>query len=229
VPTQVARTAKSATESERRVLVLSGSKGGCGKSTICRNVLVAAKQAGLSAIGIDMDRQATLTKWAERRQHARVAVPECVSVDVFPARVTGWEDALSDATSADLIVVDTAPSVEEHMASVLALCRAATLTVVPTGSTDDDLDSVIPWMKTLLAGGIRAEFVLNKVNARTRSFTAATARLNKAGRICPVNIPQLEDIHMPNGRGFVPLDFDRAKAIEPLDAVWTYLRREVGL
>lgn len=208
---------------------MSGSKGGCGKSTICRNVLVAAKQAGLSAIGIDMDRQATLAKWAERRQQARVAVPECVAVEVFPARVTVWEDALSQAGAAELVVVDTAPSVEEHMASVLALCRAATLTVVPTGSTDDDLDSVIPWMKTLLSGSVRAEFVLNKVNPRTRSFTAATARLNKAGRICPVNIPQLEDIHLPNGRGFVPLDFDRAKAIEPLDAVWTYLRREIGL
>src|SRR4051795_10357493 len=36
-----------------RILILGGSKGGCGRSTLAKNLLVLAGQAGIRAVGID--------------------------------------------------------------------------------------------------------------------------------------------------------------------------------
>jgi len=208
---------------------MCGSKGGCGKSLLARNILVAAGQSGLRAVGVDMDRQGTFMKWSERRKKARLALPECVPTEVFSARITEWADVIAQVRPYQIAVVDTAPSVEENIASVLSLCRAATLVIVPTGTFHDDLESVIPWMKTLTEQGMKAAFAINRVNTRTRSFTQARATLLKYGAICPVEIPQLEDIHQPSAKGLVVLDYEKSKGGEPLEAVWSYVRREISL
>ena len=226
---QAGRTKSAAKRSNTRVIVLSGSKGGCGKSTIARNVLVAAGQAGIKALGLDMDAQATLAKWGGRREQLRERLPNCTPVEVRRARVTEWEDVLREGTDYQLLVIDTAPSVEQNTASLLALCSAASFTLVPTGVSDDDIESVTPWMQTLQVRGVRAEFLMNKVNVRTRSFVQASADLNRVARVCAVSIPLLEEVHTPHKQGLTPLDYEKGKALQPLEAVWTYLRREVAL
>jgi chromosome partitioning protein len=42
-------------------------KGGSGKSTLCINLAVAAQEAGRSVCILEMDRQATVSDWAEHR------------------------------------------------------------------------------------------------------------------------------------------------------------------
>jgi chromosome partitioning protein len=212
-----------------KLLVLCGSKGGCGKSMLARNLLVAAAQSQIRAVGIDMDRQGTLAKWAERRKKVRVALKECVPADVVTSRVTDWEAALSSIDNASLLIVDTAPSVEENIASVLALCRAASLVLVPTGTFHDDMESVVPWMQTLSDAGVHAAFVINRVNTRTRSFGQARATLLRHGSVCPGEIPQLEDIHQPSAKGLTVLDFDKGRGLEAIEAVWMFTRRELSL
>jgi len=212
-----------------KLLVLCGSKGGCGKSMLARNLLVAAAQSRIKAVGIDMDRQGTFAKWAERRKKVRVALEECVPADVVTSHVTEWEAALDSAAEASLLIVDTAPSIEENIASVLALCRAASLVLVPTGTFYDDMESVVPWMQTLSDAGVNAAFVINRVNTRTRSFGQARASLLHHGSVCPVEIPQLEDIHQPSAKGLTALDFEKGRGLEAIEAVWTFTRRELRL
>ena len=48
-------------------MLLSSPKGGTGKSSLARNLLVCGAQAGLNVLGIDFDRQSTLHKWFLRR------------------------------------------------------------------------------------------------------------------------------------------------------------------
>src|SRR3712207_6991501 len=55
----------------RRVLFRS-----VGKSSLARNILVSATKAKLHAVGIDFDRQATLSKWGKRRAALRENFPE---------------------------------------------------------------------------------------------------------------------------------------------------------
>ena len=53
-------------------------KGGSGKSTLCISLAVAAQEAGQSVCILEMDRQATVTDWAE---HRRADTPEVAQID----------------------------------------------------------------------------------------------------------------------------------------------------
>jgi chromosome partitioning protein len=113
-----AKRVKWATQKQSRIIVLGGSKGGCGRSTIARNLLVLAAQSKIKCIGIDLDRQATLARWAERRERARVSAPALTQVDVIQADLADWQSALAKCVDRDLIVIDTAPGVEMAIASM---------------------------------------------------------------------------------------------------------------
>ena len=118
---------------------------------------------------------------------------------------------------------------EANLPAIHGLCDLATTVFVPTGATRDDLDSVIPWMNVLLDAGTKAAFILNKVNRRTTSFTKYRGRLLKAGPICPIEIPTLEDIHTQSDNGLTVLDITRSKGHEPMEGLWTFAQRETAV
>jgi chromosome partitioning protein len=211
------------------VVVLGGSKGGCGRSTIARNLLVAAGQAGISAIGIDLDAQRTFRKWSDRRAATQEKLPQVVAAKVIATHVDQWSAILTQITCHQLAIVDTAPGVEHHMADIMALCRDAAFVLVPTSPSTDDLESVAPWFRNLAENGSRGAFVLNKANRRTKSFVAARSALLRHGPVAPVEIPQLEDIAAPFASGLAVVDYDKAHGADVMADVWRYTRREVGL
>ena len=212
-----------------RVLVLGGSKGGCGRSTVARNLLVAAGQAGVKAIGVDLDAQRTFRKWSDRRAATREKLPQVVATEVVASHVDQWPAILHDIAGHQLAIVDTAPGVEHDMADVMALCRDAAFVLVPTSPSTDDLESVAPWFRNLTESGARGAFVLNKANRRTKSFAAARSALLRHGPVAPVEIPQLEDIAAPFASGLTVVDYDKAKGADVMGDVWRYVKREVGL
>jgi len=212
-----------------RIVLLSSPKGGTGKSSLARNLLVCGAQAGLNVLGIDFDRQSTLHKWFLRRERLREGIPEAPRVEVRPAALADWRRVLDEAAAYDLVVLDTPPSIEDHYNAAVGLAGASHLVLVPCGQTQDDIDSVSPWMTTLVKSGVSAAFVLNKANRRTKSYEAARGRLLKVGALAPVEIPALEDIHLTAGKGLSVLDVKGAKATESFDALWSYIAREAGL
>lgn len=222
---------KAAGRSTRgRIVLLSSPKGGVGKSSLARNLLVGAAKARLQVLGLDFDRQATLAKWAERRTTLRESFPELPAVEVRSATLGAWRGAL-DSVQSDfgLVVVDTPPSVEDHMSASIALSTAAALVLVPCGPTQDDVDSAAPWMRALTEARVKGAFVLNRANRRTRSYEMMRAKLLEAGAVCPVEIPLLEDIHLSGAQGLGVLDVQGAKAGPTFDSFWTYVAREAGL
>jgi chromosome partitioning protein len=212
-----------------RVIVLGGSKGGCGRSTISRNMLVAARQAGLKAVGLDFDEQRTFRKWADRRAKQRESVPQIVDADVVSIKDESWAEIEHKIEGFEVAVVDTAPGVENNMARMVELCERADFVLVPTSPSTDDLESVVPWWRNLSETGMRGAFVLNKANRRTRSFASARSALLKYGTLAPIEIPQLEDIAAPFSAGLTSLDYDKAKGADVMLDLWRHLRREVGL
>ena len=51
-----------------RVVALVTQKGGTGKSTLAASLAIAAEAAGEKVAALDLDPQASLTNWGQRRQ-----------------------------------------------------------------------------------------------------------------------------------------------------------------
>src|SRR3954453_5326683 len=137
--------------SSQHIIMLSSPKGGVGKSSITRNLLVIAAQSGRRVLGLDFDQQGTLSTWAQRRERARASLPQIVPVPVISSKLDNWRETLDDARRGDhdLVVIDTPPSIEVNFNAILSLGAKADLTCVPCQQTQDDVDSITPWMKML--------------------------------------------------------------------------------
>ena len=218
-----------ATGARCRVLLISSPKGGSGKSVLSRHLLVSAAQAGIRAIGLDFDRQQTLAKWAARRTRTREAFPDFAATVVDAVTLQNWRDALRRAEGHQLAILDTPPSVEDHLPAIEALSEAADLILIPAVCTQDDVDSIAPWVRALVEKGFRCSVVLNRANRRTTSYARMRGMLVKAGSVCPTELPQLEDIHVPASKGLTLLDYSKSRGIEPFEEIWVYVRREMGL
>src|SRR5918999_41842 len=101
-----------------RILLISSPKGGSGKSVLSRHLLVSAAQAGIRALGLDFDRQQTFMKWALRRARTREAFPDFAEAVVEPANLQDWRGALKRTDGHQLAVMDTPPSVEDHLPAI---------------------------------------------------------------------------------------------------------------
>jgi chromosome partitioning protein len=213
-----------------RIFTVCSPKGGVGKTTITRCLLVAGAQAGLRIVGVDFDPQQSLGKWAARRDKTREALPSetFVNVPVHSFDLSEWRERVAEFSDHDLIVIDTPPGVEANLPAIRGLCEAATIVLVPTGTTRDDLDSVLPWMKELLEAKVRASFVLNKVNRRTNSFAKSRTRLIRVGPVCPIDIPALEEIHSQSDNGLTVLDLVKSKGHEPMEGLWMFTQQEAA-
>lgn len=221
--------ATEAKDTRCRILLISSPKGGSGKSVLSRHLLVSAAQAGIKVIGLDFDRQQTLAKWAARRARTREAFPDFVEAVVEPVSLGDWRAALRRTVGYELAILDTPPSVEDHMPAIDGLGEAADLILVPAVCTQDDVESVAPWLKALAGKGFTCSAVLNRANRRTTSYARMRGVLVKAGSVCPTELPQLEDIHVPSTKGLTLLDYSKSRGIEPFEEIWAYVSREVGL
>ena len=82
------------------VVAVLSEKGGAGKTTTAIHLAVAAKIAGLDAVIIDLDPQASAADWADRRG----APPEAVAIP--PARLNKLLGDLL-GSGVQLVVIDT--------------------------------------------------------------------------------------------------------------------------
>lgn len=186
---------------------------------------VAAALDGLSVATLDLDAQRSLTKWYSKRPEDMAPIAH------FEAGMVQNDvrEALSAIEDYDLLIIDTPPSIEDHPDCFRLLAGAAHLILVPTGQSDDDLDSVRPWMRFVRQTQGSAAFVLNRVKPRARSFTEAKAILVRDGRICPIEIPDYEDIQFTSSRGIGLLELKGAKGSEHIAGVWSFVRAEMEL
>ncbi|CUW41869.1 plasmid partition-related protein (plasmid) [Magnetospirillum sp. XM-1] len=213
------------TASVQKRLLVAGPKGGIGKTTLARNIAVAAALDGLAVATLDLDAQRSLTKWYGKRPVDMTPIThyegEMVVEDV--------QDAMAGISGFDLVVIDTPPSIEDHPEAFRVLVAAADLILVPTGQSDDDLDSVRPWMRFIRKTSTDAAFILNRVNPRTRSFTEAKSILVSDGRVCPIEIPAYDDVAATSSYGIGILELKGAKGREYVAGVWNFTRAELGI
>ena len=130
------------------ILVFSG-KGGVGKTTVARELAVAASQAGRSVAIADTDPQAGITGWYGRR-----AAETPIMVQIPP----GYDLAPLDATRLDELIIDLPPGVPAYAGRLIAQAQAV---LVPCRPSPDDLAAAAGVAETL-AGHPQWAFVLTR-------------------------------------------------------------------
>jgi len=134
------------------VVSLVGQKGGTGKTTICLGLACAAVAAGHTVAVIDLDPQATASKWQDRRADDNPAVVSAQASRLKPALDVARTNA------ADFVIIDSAGRSDD---SALAAARAADLILVPTRTSIVEIET-LPAVTDLLriAGGTERAFIV---------------------------------------------------------------------
>ena len=212
-------------------ILIASAKGGSGKTTVAQNLAVLAAGEGLRVLALDLDAQATLTKWAARRPAAAPPV-ETMTIRLRDVCVDGgarFAEADRRAASAQVVLLDTPPSLDDWPTETLRLLRKSDLVLVPTSQGVNDLDSVTEWMATLRRERARAAFVLNQVDRTQTSFAKAKTRLNRAGMLCPMEVRRLADIRNAAEHGLGAVEIGGSNASQEFVPVWDYVKNVLGL
>src|SRR5271166_2546832 len=213
-------------------LLIASGKGGSGKTTTSLNLAVLAANEGLRVLLVDLDGQQTLTWWAAQRPH------EAPRVEILTRRLRdlshedgglGEIEAKANEIVADLVIVDTPPSLDDWPRETLRLVGRADLALVPTGQGTPDLNSVIEWMATLKRERCKAAFLINQADRGQTSFERAKVRLNKAGLLCPMDVRRLADVRNAFDHGLGIAEVGGANGANEFRPVWDFVKNLAGI
>ncbi|SRR5258708_1867921 len=154
-----------------RVITVAQQKGGAGKTTIVAHLAVAWAVAGKRVAIIDIDPQASLTKWYAERARVAKAVP------IELRCIAGWRLAAEVdrlRPDFDVVIVDSPPHAETEARIAV---RAADLLVVPVQPSPMDF-----WATKVTLDLARGEkrpalLVLNRLPARGNLADAMRAKM----------------------------------------------------
>jgi chromosome partitioning protein len=136
-----------------RIIALVTQKGGSGKSTIASSLAVAAAEAGEKVIVVDMDPQASLTRWSRARKDTNIGVT-AIAPGKLPSALSAMEKA-----GITLVVLDTPGT--DSIASASAM-KVADLCVIPARPNAFDLWASETTRKQLRSLRKEYAFLLNQ-------------------------------------------------------------------
>ena len=194
-------------------------KGGSGKSTLCINLAIAAEEAGRSVCILEMDRQATVSDWAESRA---ADGPEVAQIDT--AQVDAVMKTLKGA-GYDFVFIDT-PGVDS--AGTLSAIRAADLCLIPCRPTPADLRAFKPTLAAVYRLDKAFAFVLNQAPPRSYRVRDASDGLAALGMLADVAVVSRNDHQDAIGLGQGVTEFNAAgQAADEIRRLWSWVERRV--
>lgn len=164
-----------------KTIVITSQKGGSGKSTLAAHLAVEAERAGDGPVWlVDTDRQATLSRWHDRRE---AETPQRAAIDF--RQLAGGLRAFEERHGAAWCMIDTAPAITEHTAEVIAL---ADLVLIPVQPSPADLWAVAETIELLREAGKPFLFVISKAKPQAVITAQTIAALSHHGRVAPAFI-----------------------------------------
>ena len=167
------------------ILMLAKEKGGAGASTLARELGVLAAAEGERVVFIDLDPQASLSKWWNRRTAGATDQPNPALAAPRPDQLFPVLEQLRDADAADLVIIDVPPSVHSYLLGVM---RAADFILVPARPTSDDFEALPAVVEMIEQSGKRYAFAITQAptGRRIRAVEEAIPILARQGRVAGV-------------------------------------------
>ncbi len=202
-----------------RVLV-TNTKGGCGKTTVATNLAVAFAAGGLGTALAEVDRQKSSLDWLSIR-------PGTAS----PIRPLDWRKGAGDVPAGvQRLVIDCPAAL--RMGEVDDLIREADLVVVPVlpsifdeGSTRRFLER-LEELKPVRKGKKPVALVANRLRARSRAAQRLDGFLAEIGQPVAARLSDLALYGELAAQGLGLFDFDGSR-YRPARAEWQPLLRAI--
>lgn len=203
------------------VVAILSQKGGTGKTTIATNLSVAAESDGQTTALIDLDPQASATRWGDYRE---AKTPAIIATPV--SRLEHWLRTAED-NGATYVILDTAPN---SGPDALDVARAASIVLIPCKPSLADLDAIENTVKIAEIAGVRARVVLNCVDARSDLGNQARRVISQYDVPCvPCELGQrVGYVHAFNHGAGVQEFEPRGKSSSEITALYAYLCQEIG-
>lgn len=165
--------------------MLAKQKGGVGASTLAREVGVIAAAEGRRVVFVDLDPQASLSKWWNRRTSDMTGRPNPALASPAPQQLLETLARLRETDGADLVIVDVPPSIHSYLLGVM---RAADFILVPCRPTTDDFEALPEIVDMIEQSTRRYAFVITQAptGRRIRSVEDAVPILARQGRVAGV-------------------------------------------
>jgi chromosome partitioning protein len=192
-------------------------KGGSGKSTLCISLAVAAQEAGRSVCILEMDRQATVSDWAE---HRKSSTPEVAQIDA-PQLDQVMQSLQGSAY--DYVFIDT-PGVDSP--GTLSAIRAADICIIPCRPTPADLRAFKPTLAAIYRLEKTFAFVLNQTPPRSYRIRDAADGLAVLGVLPDVNVVSRNDHQDAIGLGQGVTEYNPSgQAAGEIRRLWAWIER----
>jgi chromosome partitioning protein len=211
-----------------RSIAFLTQKGGAGKTTLAASLAVAAAASGERVIALDLDPQASLARWGERRAAARVAhavMVEPLERERLP-RLSAILDGLA-GVGFTLAVFDTAGA---DNAAVRLITDAADLCLLPARPTQLDVEATAATFRAVFLAKRKAAFILNQCPPTYRSHRASEAAkgLTKLGVLAEPLLSARMDYQDAIAAGLGVTEFSAAgSAAREIAALWTWARAQL--
>ncbi|HSU55342.1 MAG TPA: AAA family ATPase [Candidatus Dormibacteraeota bacterium] len=198
------------------IIAVIAEKGGVGKTTVALNLAVAAVRSGRTVAVLDIDPQATASKWTDRREDEHPWV-----VPTHAARI-GATINQAKGQGVDFIVIDTPPHSGMDAAEAARRADLVLVPVEPHLFTLETLPKLADLLK--LAGNAPALFLVSKAATQGSEGAHAAEHIKAQGfSVCPV-ILHLRAAHRhATNIGHVAAEYEPdSKAAQEVLQLYTY-------
>lgn len=160
-----------------RVFTVAQQKGGAGKTTLAAHLAVTWMGQGKRVAVIDIDPQASLSRWVQVRRETRGDD----GLGFTFSQIAGWRlagevDKL--AREHDAVLIDSPPHAETEARIAV---RAASLVVTPVQPSPMDLWATLPTLELARNERRRIVLVINRMPSRGRLATEMVEKLGALG------------------------------------------------
>lgn len=210
-----------------RTIAFLTQKGGTGKTTLVASLAVAAADAGERVIALDLDGQASLVRWGERREAANprnkviVEPLERERLPRLPAILQGLA-----GVGFTLAVFDTAGA---DGAAVRLVTEATDLCLLPARPTRLDVEATAATFRAVFLAKRKAAFVLNQCPPAYRSSRASEAAkgLTCLGVLAEPMLCARMDYQDAIAAGLGVTEYARGgRAAQEIEALWSWIRAQ---